>query len=99
MSNEEKIGVYVKCFNNKFFELEPLEDSHTFAIVRILKYYFGKRPKDYTFDNLYNWCKENIRCSRCYEINEIRIDDWHKDSGLTSFECESAIEMYLEGAK
>lgn len=51
---EEKVGVYVKCLNNKFFELEPLEDSHTFTIVRVLKYYFGKRPKDYNFDTLYN---------------------------------------------
>ena len=96
---EEKVGVYVKCLNNKFFELEPLEDSHTFTIVRVLKYYFGKRSKDYNFDTLYNWCEENIRCSRTrsYAKNDIRIDDWYKDNGLTSFECESAIELYLEG--
>ena len=92
---ELKEGVYVKCLNNMFFEVEPPECSHTLVIVKVLRYYFGY-DKDYTFEDLFKWCKENIQCSRIYNIDEVIIDDWHKDSGLTSFECEEAIKIYLD---
>ena len=92
---ELKEGVYVKCLNNMYFELDPPECNHTLTIVKVLEYYFGKRPKDYTFEELFKWCKENIQCARVYNINEVILDNWYKDSGLTSFECEEAIKIYL----
>lgn len=88
-------GVFVRCLH-KYYPIE-VEENHTDVILRIIKEFFGSDNSDYSFDMLYNWCRVNINCVRYYGIDELFMDSWTSDSGLTSFECESAIEMYFEG--
>lgn len=88
-------GVFVRCLN-KYYPIE-VDENHTDVILRIIKEYFGKDYSEYGFDMLYSWCRFNINCVRYYNINELFMDSWNNDCGLTAFECESAIEMYFEG--
>lgn len=66
-----------------------LED-HVILIKIILEENFGKnKGKDYTKEDLYNWCINNLIVIRTYGCGN--------DDPLSKNEYEMAVEMYIEG--